>query len=267
MATAHVFGWGFPRGGSQRLADALADRLEELGGEIRTASPVDELPRADVVLADVVAARASSHRRRQAARSLRPCASPLPPRAGGLQARLGARRADSVARERLRPCGHDPRRRDLEEIAESERAPREGRHAERPYVLLTQPSLFDDSRAPAGKHTAWAYCHVPFGSTEDMTERMEAQVERFAPGFRDLILARSSIGPADFERRNRNLVGGDINGGLMDLRQLFFRPVRKLVPYRTPLEGLYLCSSSTPPGGGVHGMCGYSAALVALRDS
>jgi phytoene dehydrogenase-like protein len=151
----------------------------------------------------------------------------------------------------------------VEEIAASERSPGH----ERPYVLLTQPSLFDDSRAPAGKHTAWAYCHVPNGSTEDMTERMEAQVERFAPGFRELILARSSMGPADFERRNRNIVGGDINGGLMDLRQLFFRPVRKLVPYRTPVPGVYICSSSTPPGGGVHGMCGYSAALVALRDS
>jgi phytoene dehydrogenase-like protein len=155
----------------------------------------------------------------------------------------------------------------FEEIAESERAPRDGRHAERPYVLLTQPSLFDDSRAPAGLHTAWAYCHVPFGSTEDMTDRIEAQVERFAPGFRALIRARSAMGPADLEQHNRNIVGGDINGGTMDLRQLFFRPVRKLVPYRTPLRGVYLCSSSTPPGGGVHGMCGYSAALTALADS
>jgi phytoene dehydrogenase-like protein len=151
----------------------------------------------------------------------------------------------------------------LEEIAASEREP----GGDRPYVLLTQPSLFDDSRAPAGKHTAWAYCHVPNGSTADMTERIEAQVERFAPGFRDLILARSAIGPAEFEQRNRNLVGGDINGGLIDLRQFLFRPVARLVPYRTPVRGLYICSSSTPPGGGVHGMCGYSAALVALRDS
>ncbi len=262
IATAHVFGWGFPRGGSQRLADALADRLEELGGEIRTESPVDELPRADVVLADVVP--------RELLRI-----------AGG---KLPAHYAKALRRYRHGPgvfkldwaldgpipwkavdCGRAATVHlggTLEEIAESERSP----GAERPFVLLTQPSLFDDTRAPAGKHTAWAYCHVPLDSTEDMTERIEAQVERFAPGFRDLILARHAIGPADFERRNRNIVGGDINGGTMDLRQLFFRPVRKLVPYRTPLKGLYLCSSSTPPGGGVHGMCGYSAALTALRD-
>ena len=125
----------------------------------------------------------------------------------------------------------------FEELAESERAPWEGRHPERPFVLLAQQSLFDDSRAPAGKHTAWAYCHVPNGSSEDMTERIEAQVERFAPGFRELVLARAATGPADFERRNRNIVGGDINGGSLDLGQLFFRPVRKLVPYRTSAQG------------------------------
>jgi phytoene dehydrogenase-like protein len=263
IATAHVFGWGFPRGGSQRLADALADRLEELGGELRTESPVDELPRADVVLADV------------APRELVRIAGD----------RLPAHYARALRRYRHGPgvfkldwaldgpipwTAPDCKRAatvhvggTLEEIARSERLP----GSERPFVLLTQPSLFDDTRAPAGKHTAWAYCHVPLDSTEDMTERIEAQVERFAPGFRDLILARSSIGPADFERRNRNIVGGDINGGTMDLRQLFLRPVRKLVPYRTPLEGLYICSSSTPPGGGVHGMCGSSAALTALRDA
>jgi len=267
IATAHVFGWGFPRSGSQSLADALVDRLQELGGEIHTASPVDELPRADVVLADVVPREllriAGDRLPAHYAHSLRryrhgpgvfkldwALDGPIPWTAAN------CRRAATVH------LGGT-----FEEIAESERAPREGRHAERPYVLLTQPSLFDDSRAPAGLHTAWAYCHVPFGSTEDMTDRIEAQVERFAPGFRALIRARSAMGPADLERHNRNLVGGDINGGTMDLRQLFFRPVRKLVPYRTPLRGVYLCSSSTPPGGGVHGMCGYSAALTALADS
>jgi phytoene dehydrogenase-like protein len=154
----------------------------------------------------------------------------------------------------------------FDEIAESERAPWAGQHSERPFVLLTQPSLFDDSRTPPGKHTAGAYCHVPNGSTEDMTDRIEAQVERFAPGFGKLVLARSATGPADLERRNRNIVGGDINGGAMDLGQLLFRPVRRLVPYRTSVRGLYVCSSATPPGGGVHGMCGYSAAKVALAD-
>jgi phytoene dehydrogenase-like protein len=267
IATAHVFGWGFPRGGSQRLADALADRLQELGGEIRTASAVDELPRADVVLADVVPRelvriagdRLPAHYARSLGRYRHgPGVFKLD---WALDGPIPWTAADCTRAATVHLGGT------FEEIAESERAPREGRHAERPYVLLTQPSLFDDSRAPAGKHTAWAYCHVPSGSAEDVTDRIEAQVERFAPGFRDLILARSAIGPADFERRNRNIVGGDINGGLMDLRQLFFRPVRRLVPYRTALKGLYLCSSSTPPGGGVHGMCGYSAALTALGDS
>jgi phytoene dehydrogenase-like protein len=263
IATAHVFGWGFPRGGSQRLADALADRLEELGGEIRTGSSVDELPRADVVLADVVPLEL-----------LRIVGDKLPAHYARALRRYrhgpGVFKLDWALDGPIPWTAPDCERAatvhlggTLEEIADSERSPGAGR----PYVLLTQPSLFDDSRAPPGKHTAWAYCHVPSGSTDDMTERMEAQVERFAPGFRDLILARSSIGPADFERRNRNLVGGDINGGLMDLRQLFFRPVRKLVPYRTALRGLYICSSSTPPGGGVHGMCGYSAALTALADN
>jgi phytoene dehydrogenase-like protein len=266
IATAHAYGWAFPRGGSQALSDALVDRLRELGGEIRTTSPVDELPRADAVFADVVpgellriAGERFPARYSKALRRYRhgpgvfkldwALDGPIPWRAEG------CRRAGTVH------LGGT-----FDEIAASEREPWGGRHAHRPYVLLTQPSLFDDSRAPPGKHTAWAYCHVPNGSTEDMTERIEAQVERFAPGFRALVLAKSATTPADFERRNRNIVGGDINGGAMDLGQLFFRPVRKLVPYRTPLRGLYLCSSSTPPGGGVHGMCGHAAALLALRD-
>jgi len=154
----------------------------------------------------------------------------------------------------------------LDEISASEWDAWRGRPAERPFVLLAQTSLFDPTRAPAGKHTAWAYCHVPHGSAEDMTRQIEAQVERFAPGFGELVLARHTMGPAELETHNRNLVGGDINAGAMDLGQLLFRPVRKRVPYRTPLEGVYLCSAATPPGGGVHGMCGYSAALVALKD-
>jgi phytoene dehydrogenase-like protein len=142
-----------------------------------------------------------------------------------------------------------------------------GRHAERPHVLLAQQSLFDPSRAPKGKHTVWAYCHVPSGSGEDMTERIEEQIERFAPGFRDRIIGRHPMGPAALERYNANYVGGDINGGIQDLRQHFTRPVARLVPYSTPVEGVYLCSSSTPPGGGVHGMCGYWASKAVLRTS
>ncbi len=154
----------------------------------------------------------------------------------------------------------------LAELAASERAPWAGRAPERPYVLLAQQSLWDETRAPDGKHTAWAYCHVPNGWDGDATDAIEAQIERFAPGFRDLILARSAMGPAALQAHNRNLVGGEINGGAMTLAQSLFRPAPQLVPYRTGRPGLYLCSASTPPGGGVHGMCGHLAARQALRD-
>jgi phytoene dehydrogenase-like protein len=152
----------------------------------------------------------------------------------------------------------------LSEIATSERMAWRGFHANKPFVLLVQPSLFDGSRAPAGKHTLWAYCHVPHGSDFEMTGRIESQIERFAPGFRATILARHVSTPAELQRRNANLVGGDINGGAPTLRQLFFRPTRQM--YSTPSLGLYICSSSTPPGGGVHGLCGYYAARTALRQ-
>ena len=265
LTLGHTVGWPFPRGGSQRLADALAARLRELGGEIHLASPVDELPSADVVLADVAprelvriarfperyAARLRSYRHGPGAFKVDwaldgviPWQAPECSRAGTVH--LGG---------------------SFEEISASEWGAWSGRPAGKPFVLLAQTSLFDHSRAPVGKQTAWAYCHVPNGWAEDMTERIEAQVERFAPGFRELVLARHSMGPAELEAHNRNLVGGDLNGGSMDLGQLLFRPARKLVPYRTPLRGVYLCSASTPPGGGVHGLCGYSAARVALVDA
>ncbi|HEX3818044.1 MAG TPA: NAD(P)/FAD-dependent oxidoreductase, partial [Chthoniobacterales bacterium] len=154
----------------------------------------------------------------------------------------------------------------LEEIAHAEREVARGRHAERPFVLVAQQSLFDETRAPEGRHTLWAYCHVPNGSNRDMNDAIERQIERFAPGFRDCILARHTSRPADLESHNPNLIGGDINGGANDLWQLFARPVVSPTPYRTPLPGVYLCSSSTPPGGGVHGMCGYHAARAALRE-
>jgi phytoene dehydrogenase-like protein len=154
----------------------------------------------------------------------------------------------------------------LEEVTASEAAHVRGEVHERPFVLFVQPTLFDPSRAPPGRHTAWAYCHVPNGCTLDLTDRIERQVERFAPGFRDRILARHVITPADFQGRNANLVGGDINGGMMDLRQVFARPVPRPNPYRTPARGVYLCSASTPPGGGVHGMGGYHAAKAALAE-
>jgi phytoene dehydrogenase-like protein len=155
----------------------------------------------------------------------------------------------------------------LDEIAASERAAWYGEQTDRPFVLVAQQSLFDASRAPAGQHTGWAYCHVPNGSTEDMTERIERQIERFAPGFRDRILARHVFSPLQLEDYNANYIGGDINGGVQDVWQLFTRPTRRLIPYTTPLSELYICSASTPPGGGVHGLCGYFAAQAALRGA
>jgi phytoene dehydrogenase-like protein len=265
-ALGHVAGWGFPRGGAERLAEALAAELARRGGRIRTSSPVDELPDADVVLADVVPREllrlAGGRLPERYARALRryrhgPGAfkvdwaldGPIPWRAPE------CRRAATVHLGGA-----------LDEISASEWGAWRGRPTARPFILLAQHSLFDETRAPPGKHTAWAYCHVPNGFAADMTDAVERQVERFAPGFRELVLARSVMRPADLEAHNRNLVGGDVNGGAMDLAQLLFRPVRSGVPYRTPLRGVYLCSAATPPGGGVHGMCGYAAARVALRD-
>jgi phytoene dehydrogenase-like protein len=266
LALGHAVGWPLARGGAQRLADALTDLLLGLGGEIRLGSTVEELPEARVVLADVgvPALLRLAHGRlpgsyvRGAARyRYGPAAckvdwaldGPIPWQADA------CRRAGTVH------LGGT-----LEELAASERAPWMGRPAERPFVLLSQPSLFDQTRAPAGKHTAWAYCHVPNGWPGDVSDAIESQVERFAPGFRDLILARHVLGPRELERHNANLVGGDINGGAMTLSQALFRPVRGHLPYRTGVRGLYLCSASTPPGGGVHGMCGYNAARAALQD-
>lgn len=262
----HALGWGFPRGGAQAISDALSARLRELGGELLTSSPVDELPDADVVLADVMP--------RELVRIAR---GRLPERyeraLGRYRHGPGAFKLDWALEGpipwRAAECaraGTVHLGATLDEISDSEWGAWTGRPSDRPFVLLAQQSLFDGARAPEGKHAAWAYCHVPNGSDAELADAIEGQVERFAPGFRELVLARSVLRPADLERRNRNLVGGDVGGGTADLGQLFFRPVRKLVPYRTPLPGIYLCSSATPPGAGVHGMCGYSAARLALKD-
>jgi phytoene dehydrogenase-like protein len=260
LTMGHAVGWPFARGGSQSLADALADCLRAAGGEIHVSSPVDELPRADVVLCDVSPRELLRLGRFPAKyeRALRRYR--YGPGAFKLDWALSGPipwRDERCAQAATVHLGGRPA-----EIAASERTPGSGR----PFVLLAQPSLWDDTRAPAGKHTAWAYCHVPNGSAANMTDAIEAQVERYAPGFRDRILARSERGPAQLEAHNRNLVGGDLNGGLMDLRQLYARPIAARNPYRTPREGVYLCSASTPPGGGVHGMCGFAAAKVALHD-
>jgi phytoene dehydrogenase-like protein len=266
----HACGWPFPRGGAQKIADALASYLRSLGGEIYTGvrvRSVDEVPRTRAVFFDVtphqlldIAGRHFTGRYRRALKRYRygpgvfkvdfALDGPIPWRA------QECLRAGTVHLGGI-----------LDEISTGEAAVWRGEHPERPFVLLAQQSLFDASRAPKGKHTVWAYCHVPNGSTFDMTGRIEGQIERFAPGFKGRILAKSAMGPDDLERTNANLVGGDINGGVMDFRQLLTRPMLRLNPYSTPARGLYICSSSTPPGGGVHGMCGYLAARAALAAS
>ena len=263
--TAHTAGWRFPRGGAQSLANALASYLRSLGGEIETGAPVtslDDLPPARAVLCDLAPApllriagdrlpagyRRSLERYRYGPGSFKvdyaldgpiPWRDPECARAGTVH--IGGTFA---------------------EIAASEEAAWQGRVAERPYVLLAQPTLFDPTRAPAGRHVAWVYCHVPSRSSADMLPRIEAQIERFAPGFRDRVLARAVMNPADLERHNPNYVGGDIGAGVTDLGQLLTRPTWRA--HATPVRGLYLCSASTPPGVGVHGMCGYLAARRAL---
>jgi phytoene dehydrogenase-like protein len=266
MVLGHVFGWGFPRGGAQRLADALVERARALGVAVNASSPVDELPQADVVLADVsprellrlAAGRVPGHYERALRRYRH---GPAAFKVDWALSEPIPWRAEAVRRAATVHLGGT-----LDELSASEWAPWAGRAYERPFVLLAQHTLFDETRAPAGRHTAWTYCHVPNGSADDAAYRIEAQIERFAPGFRDVVLERTSIPPSDLEARNRNLVGGDINCGAMDLGQLFTRPVRRRNPYRTPLAGVYLCSAATPPGGGVHGMCGLSAARLALED-
>jgi phytoene dehydrogenase-like protein len=267
LTLGHVNGWPVARGGSQRLADALAKLLRSLGGSIHTSSPVDVLPAVKLVLADVSPPElVRIARGRLPGRYVRALERyRFGPGAFKLDWALDGPipwRARVCARAATVHLGTT-----LDEIAASERAAWNGTAPRRPFVLLAQQTLFDTTRAPEGKHTAWAYCHVPNGSHVDMTEAVEAQVERFAPGFREHVIGRSVLGPAALEQRNRNLVGGDISGGANTLSQVLFRPARRFVPYRTPVEGLYLCSSSTPPGGGVHGMCGYLAAKAALHGS
>jgi len=268
--SGHAVGWPVVRGGSQQIADALAAYLRSLGGKIQTNARVDsldELASARLVMCDITprqllriaGERLPANYRRQLQRY----------RYG-----MGAFKVDYALDGAIpwtaKECalaGTVHLGGTFEEIAASERAAWRGEQSERPFVLLAQQSLFDAARAPEGKHTVWAYCHVPHGSTFDMAERIENQIERFAPGFRERILARSVTTPADLERRNANLIGGDINGGVQDIWQAFARPVFRFgAPYATPVENLYLCSSSTPPGGGVHGMCGYNAARTALRQ-
>lgn len=265
----HALNWPFPRGGSQAIIDALVSHLKSLGGEVETSCPVTslaELPPSRLVFADITPrqlvaiagdrlpsgykAQLEHYRYGMGAFKLDYALDgPVPwksPEVGtAATVHLGATRAELTA---------------------SEQAAASGQIAERPYVLAAQQSLFDPTRAPEGKHTFWAYCHVPNGSREDMTARIEAQIERFAPGFKDRILSRAVMTPQAMEQYSANYIGGDINGGVQDWAQLFTRPLPRWTPWSTAVPGLYLCSSSTPPGGGVHGMCGYYAAMAALAS-
>ena len=266
---AHTVGWPIPKGGSQAISNAMAAYLNSLGGEIITGQEVtslDDLPDSTAVLMDVTPRQI-----------VQICGDRLPSRyRQGLEKYRygpGVCKVDYALSGAIPWKSADCGRAGtvhlggtLEEISVSESAVWRGEHPEKPLVLLAQQSLFDETRAPDGKHTAWAYCHVPNGSTSDVSERITAQIERFAPGFRDLILAKHVHTASQMQAYNPNYVGGDINGGVQDWRQLFTRPVARWSPYTTPVKGLYICSSSTPPGGGVHGMCGYHAARSVLKE-
>ncbi len=268
MALGHAVGWPIARGGSQRLADAMRSLLESLGGQVQTGREVrslGELADASVVLFDV-----------SPRQLLALCGEQLPPR---YRSALGRYRyGPGVFKLDYALAGPVPWRAPecaragtvhlggtFDEIAAGERAVSRGSHPERPFVLVAQQSIVDPSRAPSGQHTLWAYCHVPNGSDVDMTRAIEGQIERFAPGFSELVLARAARGPAQLEADNPNYVGGDINCGLASLRQTLARPVLRASPYTTPNPRVFLCSAATPPGGGVHGMCGYHAAHAVLR--
>ena len=265
----HAVGWPIPRGGSQTITNALANYLRELGGKIdinHRVESLDDLPKSRVVLLDVsawqfirIAGEGLSKVYRRRLEKFRHApgvfkidyalSSPIPWKAAACK-RAGTIHLGGT----------------FGEIATAERDVSRGKTPGRPFTLVAQQSLFDDTRAPRGQHTLWAYCHVPFDCKVDMSERIESQIERFAPGFHHCILARHKTSAVDVEKSNPNLAGGDINGGAVNLRQLIARPILSPTPYRTPLRGVYLCSASTPPGGGVHGMCGYHAARAALRD-
>ncbi|HWZ03804.1 MAG TPA: NAD(P)/FAD-dependent oxidoreductase [Mucilaginibacter sp.] len=269
MAQAHLKGWPVPKGGSVSMANALASYFLSLGGKIETdfyISSMEQLPSAHAVLFDITPKQLlqiADHK----------FSSIYKWQLERYRYGMGVFKIDwaldapiPFTAPACRDAGTVHLGNTFEEIAAAEQQCWEGKIVEKPFVLLTQSSLFDLSRAPKGKHTAWAYCHVPNDSKTDMTEAIENQVERFAPGFRERILARHTFNAAQMEEYNHNYIGGDINGGVIDLGQLFMRPALRWSPYKTSAKGIYICSSSTPPGGGVHGMCGYHAAKRALKD-
>ena len=269
LATGHLKGWPAPVGGSIKIANALASYFLSLGGKIQTGVHVrsmSDIPSATAIMFDLTP--------KQILEIAGERFSPLYKwQLKRYRYGMGVFKIDwalngpvPFTSQAARLAGTVHLGNTLEDIAQSELLTSRGQHPDKPFVLLAQQSLFDPTRAPQGKQTAWAYCHVPNGSTVDMTEAIENQVERFAPGFKDLILAKHTMNTRKMEAYNPNYIGGDINGGIIDLAQLFTRPVFRPSPYRTSTKGIYICSSSTPPGGGVHGMCGYHAAKQALKD-
>ncbi|KDN55896.1 phytoene desaturase family protein [Flavobacterium seoulense] len=268
-AVGHLYGWPIPKGGSQSIADALASYFISLGGKIETnflVKSLNQLPSSDTVLFDVTP--------KQLLQIAGDKFSPLYKwQLERYRYGMGVFKVDWALDGPIPFTAPECNKaatvhlgNTFKEIADGEQLASSGGHPEKPFVLLAQQSLFDATRAPEGKHTAWAYCHVPNGSRVDMTLAIENQVERFAPGFKDQILAKNTMNSSQIEAYNPNYIGGDINGGIIDIGQLFTRPALRLSPYRTSAKGIYICSSSTPPGGGVHGMCGYHAAKTALND-
>ncbi|RFM35203.1 phytoene desaturase family protein [Chitinophaga silvisoli] len=269
LANGHLEGWPAPQGGSQAIANALAAYFESIGGEIRTGTYVrslNDLPPARAILLDITPKQLLDIAGDKIKGFYKYQLEHYRYGMGVFKIDWALNSPIPFTNELCRKAGTLHLGNTLEEITANEHLTSKGQHPDKPFVLLAQQSIFDHSRAPEGKHTAWAYCHVPHGSTVDMTTHIENQVERFAPGFRDLILDRHTMNTRQMEDYNPNYIGGDINGGILDITQLYTRPAIRLSPYSTPAKGIYVCSSATPPGGGVHGMCGYHAAKKALKD-
>jgi phytoene dehydrogenase-like protein len=266
---AHALGWPMARGGSRNIVGAMARYFSDLGGEIVTGSPImgiEQLPDSRATLFDLTPRTILQIAGDRFPASYRSALGRYQYGPGVFKIDYALDAPIPWTAKACSMAGTVHLGGTFEEISRSERDAWEGRYAQRPFVILVQQSLFDSTRAPAGKHTLWAYCHVPHGSSRDMTQSIEDQIERFAPGFRNRILHRHSCNAQEMEMYNSNYVGGDINSGAQTITQFFTRPVARFNPYTTPARGLYICSSSTPPGGGVHGMCGYYAAHAALRD-
>ncbi|MCF2507047.1 NAD(P)/FAD-dependent oxidoreductase [Dyadobacter sp. CY107] len=269
MAGAHLAGWPIPKGGSQSIANALAGYFLSIGGEIHTDFEVksfDDLPDSKAVLLDVTPKQLLRIAGNKLNASYRRRLEKYRQGMGVFKIDWALEEPIPFTAEACRKAGTVHLGNTFEEIAHGEKSLHNGKHVEKPFVLLAQQSLFDPGRVPAGKQSAWAYCHVPNGSDKDMTTIIENQVERFAPGFRDIIIDKHTMNTVQMEAYNPNYIGGDINGGIQDIWQLYSRPTLQISPYRTAAEGIYLCSSSTPPGGGVHGMCGHHAARQVLKD-